>query len=50
MNKLIIDCPVNGHKEYLIQDQVAIHVQEKAINDILKAFHPESVIDIVNLF
>jgi hypothetical protein len=50
MNKLIIDCPVNGHKEYLIQDKVAIHVQEKAINDLLKYFHPESVIDIINLF
>jgi hypothetical protein len=50
MNKLIIDCPINGHKEYLIQDRVAIHVQEKAIQDILKYFHPEAGIDIINLF
>jgi hypothetical protein len=46
MSELIIDCPVYGHEKYLINTVVPLHVQEKAINDILKYFSPEATIDI----
>lgn len=50
MGKLIIDCPKYGHSEYLINTQVADHVVDKACADILKCFHPEAVIDFIQLF
>lgn len=49
MSTLIIDCPKWGHKEYLINTQVPLHVQESAINGILKYFSHEAVIDIVKI-
>lgn len=50
MSNLIIDCPVNGYNEYLINTIVPLHVQESAINNILKYFSPEATIDIKKLF
>lgn len=50
MSTLIIDCPKWGHEEYLINTEVPLHVQEAAINGILKYFSPEAAIDIVKIF
>lgn len=50
MGKLIINCPVYGRKEYLINTQVADNVVDKACEDILKHYHPEAVIDFIQLF
>ena len=50
MDELIINCPRYGNRKYLINSRVAIHVQEKAINDILKYFHPGAIIDITTIF
>jgi len=45
LGKLIVNCPVYGREEYLINTEVAIHVQEATIERILK-YHPdEAVID-----
>jgi hypothetical protein len=38
MNELVINDPKWGEKKYLINARVAIHVQEKAINEILQYF------------
>lgn len=43
--KLIIDCPKYGHDEYLINTEVAIHVQEADVTRILKYFSNEAIID-----
>tara|TARA_E500000178_G_C16477545_1_gene511562 strand:+ start:38 stop:199 length:162 start_codon:yes stop_codon:yes gene_type:complete len=45
LGKLIVDCPKYGHDEFLINTQVAIHVQESAVTNILKYFSDEAVID-----
>lgn len=45
LSKMIIDCPKYGHDEFLINTQVAIHVQEDTINRILKNFSSEAIID-----
>lgn len=50
MSLLIIDCPKWGHEEYLINTDTALHVQESAINGILKYFSPEAIIDIKKIF
>lgn len=50
MSKLIIDCPLNGYQEYLINTNTAIHVQEKTVNDILKYYSPEATIDFKKIF
>ena len=49
LSKLIIDCPVYGHDEYLINTEVAIHVQENDISRILKYFSNEAIIDFVKI-
>ena len=36
LSKLIIDCPKYGHEEFLINTEVAIHVQEANVTRILK--------------
>ena len=46
LGKLIVNCPVYGREEYLINTEVAIHVQESAINNILKYFSDQAIIDI----
>lgn len=49
LGKLIVDCPVYGHEEYLINTDVAIHVQEATIDRLLK-YHPdEAVIDFIEI-
>ncbi len=45
LGKLIIDCPKYGHDEYLINTEVAIHVQEADVTRILKYFSDEAIID-----
>ncbi len=50
MGELIIDCPRYGHKTYLIQTQVADHVVDKAVSDILRHYHPEAAIDFKQLY
>ena len=50
MDEMIINCPRFGTYKYLINNRVAIHVQEKAIEDILKYYHPEAIIDITTIF
>jgi len=46
LSKLIVDCPKHGHEEFLINTEVAIHVQEYTINNILKYFSDQATIDI----
>ena len=46
MSKLIVNCPKYGLEEFLINTVVPLHVQESAINNILKYFSPEATIDI----
>jgi len=43
--KLIVDCPKYGHEEFLINTQVADHVQDAAVANILKYFSDEAIID-----
>jgi len=50
MDELIINCPRFGTHKYLINNKVAIHVAEKTIEDILKYYHPEAIIDITTIF
>jgi hypothetical protein len=50
MSTLIINCPRWGYEEYLINTKVPLHVQEAAINGILKYFSSEAVIDIIKIF
>ena len=45
LGKLIVDCPKYGRDEFLINTEVAIHVQEAAVANILKYFSDEAVID-----
>jgi len=45
LGKLIVDCPIYGHEEYIINTAVAEHVQDATIKRILK-YHPsEAIID-----
>lgn len=46
LSKLIVNCPKYGHEEFLINTEVAIHVQEYTINNILKYFSDQAIIDI----
>jgi hypothetical protein len=50
MSKLIINCPSFGHHEYLINTATAVHVQDKTVNDILKYYSSEAVIDFITIF
>ena len=50
MGKLIITEPGKASVEYLVNTRTQEHVLDKACNDILKHFHPESVIDFIELF
>lgn len=50
MSTLIINCPKYGHHEYLINTRMAMHVQDKTVNDILKYYSPEANIDFVKIF
>ena len=43
--KLIINCPKYGLDEYIINTQVADHVQDEAVNRILKYYSAEAIID-----
>ena len=45
LSKLIVDCPKYGREEFLINTEVAIHVQEKTCQDILKYFPDDVEID-----
>ncbi len=49
LGKLIVDCPNYGHEEYLINTEVAIHVQEDTIARILKYHSDEAVIDFIEI-
>ena len=46
LSKLIVDCPRRGREEFLINTEVGIHVQESTINNILKYFSDQAIIDI----
>jgi len=50
MGELIIDCPRYGHKTYLINTQVIEKQMDDTINNILKYYHPESIIDFKELY
>ncbi len=50
MGELIIECPRNGNHKYLINTQVDDHVIDKTCSDILKHYHPESVINFIELY
>ena len=43
--KLIVNCPKYGLNEYIINTQVADHVQDDNVNRILKYYSDEAVID-----
>ena len=43
--KLIINCPKNGTDEYIINTQVADHIQDDTVNRILQYYSPEAIID-----
>ena len=43
--KLIINCPKYGHEEFVINTQVADHVQDDTVAGILKYFSDEAIID-----
>ena len=43
--KLIINCPKYGPNEYIINTQVAEHVQDDTVNRILKYYSDEATID-----
>jgi len=45
LGKLIIDCPKYGHVECIINTEVADHVQDEAVNKILKYYSNEAIID-----
>jgi hypothetical protein len=49
LGKLIVDCPKYGHDEYLINTEVAIHVQEANIERILKYHSDEAIIDFIEI-
>ena len=49
LKKLIVECPVYGHDEYLINTEVAIHVQEATIERILKYHSDEAIIDFIDI-
>tara|TARA_R100000951_G_scaffold90821_2_gene79132 strand:- start:7 stop:168 length:162 start_codon:yes stop_codon:yes gene_type:complete len=49
LGKLIVDCPKYGHDEYLINTEVAIHVQEATIERILKYHSDEAIIDFIEI-
>ena len=42
---VIIDCPKYGHIECIINTEVADHVQDEAVNKILKYYSNEAIID-----
>jgi hypothetical protein len=45
LGRLIVDCPKYGHNEFLINTQVADHIQDTAVAGILKYFSNEAIID-----
>jgi len=45
LGKLIVDCPFYGREEYFINTSVDEHVQDAAIERILKYHSNEAIID-----
>lgn len=45
LGKLIINCPKWGHKEYVVNTEVAPHVLDADIERILKYYSPEAIVD-----
>ena len=43
--KLIINCPKYGPDEYIINTQVANHIQDDAVARILKYYSNEATVD-----
>ena len=43
--KLIINCPKYGPDEYIINTQVADHIQDDAVAHILKYYSNEATVD-----